>query len=251
MTHKLVGLEVTRVDLVDEGANSEAFIKIYKKKEGGKTMKLEEILKSLDEEQAKVIQAEIDRGKKAEEDLEKAKADLTASEQKVADLESEVNKSKKPEEEEEILKSVTPEVRAIIEKSRAQAKAAEESVKKMMEKESEKEAIAKAKEVSGVGTSEEDLASLYKSLSARDEKLAEKVFDVLKTAHSVIAESEVFKEAGSGGEGAIGEDAAWAKIEQKASEIAKSRTISKERAIDVVLEEYPEMYKEYIQAQIN
>jgi len=97
-------LIIDRVDLVDEGANSAAFIELFKRKENTETMDVKEILGKMKPEHAAVIQAEIDTltksandaqtaldaapsteaFEKANADLEKANADL---EKANADLE--------------------------------------------------------------------------------------------------------------------------------------------------------------------
>ena len=74
MPYMLEDLVIDRVDLVDEGANSAAFIELYKRKEQS-AMNFEEILSKMKPEHAEVIQAEIN---KAKEDLAKAQEDLAS-----------------------------------------------------------------------------------------------------------------------------------------------------------------------------
>ena len=73
MPYILEDLVIDRVDLVDEGANSAAFIELYKRKEQSK-MNFEEILSKMKPEHAKVIQETLDT---VTNDLTKAKEDLT------------------------------------------------------------------------------------------------------------------------------------------------------------------------------
>ena len=54
MPNIIVGLVVDRVDFVDEGANSAAFIKMYKRREKD-DMDLEEVLAKLKPEHAEVV----------------------------------------------------------------------------------------------------------------------------------------------------------------------------------------------------
>ena len=73
MPYILEDLVIDRVDLVDEGANSAAFIELYKRKEQSK-MNFDEILSKMKPEHAKVIQETLDT---VTNDLNKAKEDLT------------------------------------------------------------------------------------------------------------------------------------------------------------------------------
>ena len=73
MPYILEDLVIDRVDLVDEGANSAAFIELYKRKEQSK-MNFDEILSKMKPEHAKVIQETLDT---VTNDLTKAKEDLT------------------------------------------------------------------------------------------------------------------------------------------------------------------------------
>ena len=61
MPYLLDDLVIDRVDFVDEGANSAAFIELYKRKEQSATMDISEILSKMKPEHSEVIQAELDR----------------------------------------------------------------------------------------------------------------------------------------------------------------------------------------------
>lgn len=267
MATKLKNLVITKVALVDEGSCSAAHIKLYKRKEGGSIMKFEDIMKALTPEQQAVVNAEIEKAKcagkeESKAELDKAAEDLKAANEakalaekeketanaELAKMKQEANKS-----EEDILKNVDPAVRAILEKSRAQAAAAEAAVRKMKEEQDTAEAIAKAKELPNLGTGEEELSSVLKSLKATDEKLFNTVFGIMKSADAVIAKGAAFEEKGTSQEGNdnIQKAAdAWAKIETAAAEIAKSRNITKEAAVSVVIEEQPELYRSYLDAEM-
>lgn len=86
MPYELRDLVVDRVDLVDEGANSAAFIELYKRKENERPMGFEEILSKMKPEHAEVIQQAFAA---KDEELSKAKAALETAN---TDLEN-VNKS--------------------------------------------------------------------------------------------------------------------------------------------------------------
>lgn len=100
MPYILEGLDITRVDLVDEGANSAAFIELYKRKEQSK-MELEEILSKLKPEHAGVIKSVINKSQEelatviserdtATQELSKAKEDLSAANDDLAKANSEL-----------------------------------------------------------------------------------------------------------------------------------------------------------------
>lgn len=244
----LTNIEYNRVDLVKEGANSKAYIKLFKSR-GGQDMKLEEILKLLKPEHREVIEKAIkeEQGKaaKAEEARKAAEAELAKAKQN----------EKVEGSEEDILKSIKdPAVRQLLETQIAKTKAAEEELRKAREAQAQQEAIAKAREVPHIGVEESKLADLYKKLKFMDEKVADEVFGIFKSASAMIAEggilTEIGKTAANAEEGvATSEAEAWNKIEQKADEIMKSAKVSKAAAITKAIEENPELYEEYLKAQ--
>lgn len=87
MPYELIDLVVNRVDLVDEGANSAAFIELYKRKENKEPMDFEAILKSLKPEHASVVQGVIDT---RDADLKKAREDLQAANQSLTDVQGQL-----------------------------------------------------------------------------------------------------------------------------------------------------------------
>lgn len=142
MPNLILDLMVDRVDLVDEGANSQAFIKLYKRKETTGPMKIEEILQKMKPEHADAIRAEVAKAKaevpeEVETELNKAKADLAKATEDLAkkDLES-VETAKKKDEEpdfEEVLKSLDPSIQKYFNDLNAQKIAAEEVAKRAAE----------------------------------------------------------------------------------------------------------------------
>jgi hypothetical protein len=253
--NQLLEPEYTRVDLVKEGANSKAHIKLFKSKGGGNPMTFEEILKSLKPEHADVIQKALDAEKKKADDAEAAKK---VAEDDAKAAKDEVEKSKAPaagDSPEEILKSVKdPAVKALLETQIAKAKIAEEEVRKARETQLNSEAIAKAKEVPNVGAEEAVLADVYKKLKNVDSQLCEDVFGIFKAASAMVAEGGVLTEVGKSAgtqanEGNTSEAAAWDKIEKKAQEVAVAKGIKQAAAITEVIKAHPELYDAYIKAQ--
>ena len=240
----LIDLVVDRVDLVDEGANSAAFIKLYKRKEMETGMDFNEIIAKLKPEHAEVIQEEIAKAKAevpeeiatelsdTKEALEKSKAELEK-------FKEEVKKSKEPAQEEnfeEVLKSLDPAVQKVFKSLQSQKEAAEQIAKQLKEQKEEEEAIAKAKALKALPVEEDKLIQVVKGVS-------DDVYEILKSAAKVLEESDIFEEVGKSNAGSID---AWSRIEKKAEEIAKRDGITVEKAIGVVINENPELYKEYL-----
>lgn len=274
MPYILEDLVVDRVDLVDEGANSAAFIEIFKRKESN--MDFASIVSKLKPEHAAIINGKI---AELEEDLSKARTDLETSSSELAGVTSELAKAKeklaeaelakaktnqedtcecdgeadesgickecgKPKkgvgfDETETLKAMPENIRAEFLKMRAQKEAAEEQVRKNAEEKREAEAVAKAASLKALPVSQETLVSILKSCD-------QSVVDVLSTVAAAI-DGVVLNEVGKSGKQAKATSAsAWEQIEAAAEGIAQRDSITKQKAIGVVIKERPELYKEYL-----
>jgi hypothetical protein len=251
---QLLEPDYNRVDLVKEGANSQAKIKLFKSK-GEPSMTFEEILKSLKPEHASVIEDVIKAKDKDIEEKDKAAAKATADLKKVEEEKAANPFAKSKTEDmtqEEILKSVKdPAVKLFLEQQIAKTKVAEDEIRKARETALTAESIAKAKEVPGIGAEETALADVYKKLKTVDGELANEVFGIFKAASAMINSGGVFTEVGKSTEGAIAgdEDSAWGQIEAKATEIAKASNISQASAISKTISDHPELYDAYLKAQ--
>lgn len=266
-------LMVDRVDLVEEGANSAAFIEVYKRKES-KRMTVEEILEEMKAEHAAVIKAKITEADTAATDLVKANETVTALTQKLATTEKSLKEAqdKLPCEcegeadetgvckacnrkklqkagnaafdETETIKSLPEAARKYLETIKSQKDAAEESLRKSKEAAIEAEAVAKAATLKSLPVEQTTLVNILKSAS-------KEVVDALTAAATAI-DKTVLVEAGksAGGQAAATQDSnlAWSKIETEAEKVMKSATekISKAKAIAQVIETRPELYKEYL-----
>lgn len=283
MPYALLDLVVDRVDLVDEGANSAAFIELYKRKETTKPMDLNEILSKMKPEHASVIQEVIDA---KDADLAKARNDLDAANESLAGKEVELTSANdalakanaeietlkakddscecdgeadedgkckscgKPKkksaafDETETIKAMPEAARALFEKMRAQKEAAEEQIRKANEEKAEAEAIAKAASLKAIPVEQEKLVGILKSCTTE-------VAELLTTINTAIEQTvldEVGKTRGNGAAtgGTSTSDEAWSKLEKKAAEIATRDSVTKEKAMKIALEENPELYREYI-----
>lgn len=260
MAYELVDLVIDRVDLVDEGANSAAFIEFYKRKESSEPMDFNEILSKLKPEHAEVITKAFEE---SNADVAKAREELAAATQNLANKESELSevnealakanaeiealKAEAPvaksaeDTEEEILKGMPEEARALLQKYRAQKEAAEEQVRKNAAEKAEAEAIAKAANLKAIPVEQAKLVDIMKGISPE-------MYDILCAANTAIEEAvlgEVGKNRGNGA--AQSETDAWSKIQAKAVEIAKRDGITVEKAVSTAVSENPELYKQYLE----
>ena len=267
MATKLKSLKINRVDLVPEGANSAAFVTLYKGKEG-KPMEYEEILEKMKPEHAEVIQAKLEEVEKAKADaeaalaeaLEKAKdacakaaEDETSEEEESEDDKDEqVDKAETKtegttsfDEDETLLKSLPPELQGFVAKMRQQKEAAEEVAKAAIARERHTEAVAKASELKALPIATEELVAFI-------EKSNEETVDMLSAIAKAI-DSTVLVETGSNDAGTFSKSSsdAWAKLEEKANAIATERGVTKAKGMEFALAEYPELYREYLEGGAN
>lgn len=275
MSTLLIDNKINRVDLVDEGCCSVADILLIKGKEGANMsevvqqifaqMKPEvaaeikgyyegeiEKAKCGKEEDMKAKDDEIDELKKAcadkDEELTKNKENIEnitkakeAAEATATELQEKLNvqvaKSKGDEPDfEEVIKSAPEAMRPMLE---AMKKSNDELIAKAKQAEEEKvnaEAIAKAKELSVLPIEEKELVEILKS------KPSEKVITLLHNLAKAADESDLFKSFGSGStDGLTSKEI----VDTKAAEIAKSKSISIEKARLEVFKAEPELYAKY------
>lgn len=264
MPYILEDLVVDRVDLVDEGANSAAFIELFKRKEHCK-MDINEILSKMKPEHASVIQGALDTAAadlkksnderdealkerdEARKERDEASEQLTATDEELKQTKEELEATKANNnaaafDETETMKSMPPEVRSIFEKMKLQKETAEEELRKSKEAEKTAEAISKAKELKAIPYEQEKLAAIIKNADPA-------VLDLLTVVNAAI-EGTVLDEVGKSATGTSSADA-WVKIEFKADEIVKRDGITKAKAISVAIKENPDLYKEYLKGGAN
>lgn len=290
MPYLLEDLVVDRVDLVDEGANSAAFIELYKRKEQVATMDINEILSKMKPEHSAVIQAELDKlsgditkakadlatvtseRDTATQDLVKAKNDLTVANDELGKTRSELETLKAKGSGECTCDGEADEngTCKVCGKPKPKKKAdfdEEETLKSLPEaaramfakmraqKEAAEEEVRKAKEAEKTAEAVAKAAEL-KALPIESEKLV----GVLKncgadmidvlTTINAAIEGTVLSEVGKSFFSSGGTDA-WSKIEAKADEIAKRDNVTKQKAVSIAIKENPGLYKEYLQGGAN
>jgi hypothetical protein len=254
----LVEIDYDRVDLVKEGANSQAHIKLFKTR-GESAMELTELLAKMKPEHAaeinKVIKLkdeEIEKAKKAAKDAAAAATAKTNTDD--GDPEDKLDGGA-DDATEKLMKSIKdPAIKAFLQTQITKAKVAEEVVKTLKDKEYTAEAITKAKEVPNLGAEEQILVSVYKKLKDVDSELCDNVFGIFKAASALVAAGGVLTEVGKGtgnAEGLADENTAWAAIEKAAEPIAIAKGIKKEAAISEVIQSQPALYDAYVKAQLG
>lgn len=276
MAFILKDLVIDRVDLVDEGANSAAFVELYKRKEQSVVMELKEIVSKMKPEHADVINKEIAKlndsiekltdgkekleedkekleedKKKATDELEKSNNALTLETEELAKAKASietlqaVSKSKTDADmEAELIKSMPEEARLYLEKVKTQKEAAEAELKKAKEVEIEATAVAKATELKALPIEKSKLVQILKGCD-------EPTIDMLTTISAAI-NSTVLKGIGSDKEGVgVGADAAWEKIEEKAANVMIAESVTKAKAIATVIKTSPNLYEEYLKGGAN
>ncbi len=189
------------VSVVDSGDNPEAEVVMFKEKGGVKMKKLEEILKGMEEEDAKVVKVEIDKIEVLEKDKEKL-------EKEKGELEEEVKKSKKTKEpdvpsDEDLIKSADPKVQAILEKHKEDAKVAKEEADKLKKEKDEEvkkarkvELKKEAEEYPNLGSPVEDIVEIFSVIDG-DEKTTELVKGIFGAVNKALEGSGLLKSVGN------------------------------------------------------
>lgn len=226
-------------------------------------MELKDIIAKMEPEHAEVVQAELDKlseevnktkeslvevTTERDEALAKAKETLDAVNEDLEVTKSELDALKAKStafDEEETLKSMPEEARTLFAKLKSQKEAAEEAVRKAKEAETQAEAVAKAAGLKALPIEHSKLVDILKGASTE-------LLEVLTTVNDAMANtvlSEVGKDRQGASESTSNE--AWDKIEAKATEIIKTKGISKAKAITQAVDENPDLYKEYLKGGAN
>lgn len=264
---ELKNLKINRVDLVPEGANSAAFVTLFKGKEL-KPVDFEELMHKMKPEYATVINEHVSALSKAKDesdaalstanatiaslqaDLEKAKQDKEAAEAAADEAKKAAEGTTPFDEDEQLAKSIAgldPQVREYFERVTKQKDAAEEIAKAALAKEKHAEAEAKAEELKALPVEKAKLVDFIEK--SNDTAGIEMLSAIAKGIEATVL-TEVGKSNATNTFTASAEDA-WGKIEASAKDIAKSRNISKEAAVAAVISEQPELYREYLKGGAN
>lgn len=214
----LVDLELDRVDLVKEGANTKADIKLLKRKEP-QTMNFEEIMKTLKPEHAEVITKALEDARKEKEaELTTAQADLTKAKEELKTATDELAKAKetiekaKPAKEDDLdvlMKSVNPALAKHIQTLQT-------SVETMVAEKAEQLAKARFETVKAIPVEEAKMKEVIKSASPA-------MLEVLQAAATAI-EKNLLNAKGleTHNETGVDADNAYATLEKSAKKLQES-----------------------------
>lgn len=198
---------------------------------GEKTMDVE-LKKAQDE-----LKAEQEKTAALEKQVETVTKENEALKASVAGKDEEIAKLKKPEGEDDIYKGL-PE--GVVKKMKEDSA----TIAKMQDNELTREYVGKAASVSLVGPTD-TVGDLLKSIAKTDPALADKVYEIFKTANERIKEGDLLKESGKDDKGATG-TTAHEKILAKAEELRKSRPeLTIEKAYTEIFDTDAELRKQY------
>lgn len=232
----LVDLDLSRVALCNEGANSRAHILLTKRKENKSMPKnFEELISALQPEEAEVVKSHITAIEKAKDDaIVELKGQVTKLEGTVGELEKSA-KASKGASEEEILKSASPEIASYV-------KSLKQTVDTLVTAQNEELAKQRFETVKAIPAEEAELKEVLKSASPA-------VFEVLKKASKAIEESVLASKGRSSANDdfTVGADAAYNKLEKSAKEImSKSAGMTFEAAFTEACSVDSKTYAEYV-----
>lgn len=238
MQTKLINLDLTAIALCNTGANSRADIKLTKRKENTPMPKFEtfdDIAKALEPEVAGIITQHINDAVAAA--VSKAVAEKDGI---IADLNEKLEKAKSEapaaptDGTEDVLKGVSPEVRALFEKQQS-------TINGLLEREQEAIAASRFNAVKSIPYDEAALKDVVKSASPA-------AFQVLVAAAQAIEKSVTVEPTGTDADGEIQKstsEALYAKLEKSARDIAATKGCTFEQAFLAACEQDPETYQAY------
>lgn len=267
MATKLKNLKITSVDLVEQGANPDAHIKLYKSKNGQgqtnaeKNSLLDRLMQRLasmvgDYLKEKDLQDRENHGTKTESE------NLSASENKAGENEKASEKSLLNEEEKSQAEMVsldysrlTPKekqfLRGLAEKygrnktenaQIAKAKAELLQVEKQIQR---AETMAIAKEYAILGKTADTLCDTLLELKMKSSRGYEAFLDTLEEEKLLIEKGGVFAEMGKRGEKGASADG-WGKIMQAADRLQKENpALTRAGAIQKACSDYPQLVADY------
>jgi len=241
------------VSVVDKGDNKGAKILLTKSKEkgqkkldkkgGGKMRTLEEIMKSMEEEDSKVIKEEIEKITKDKDELGTKFKDLEKAKDEVDSKVIELEKVKPVEEtDEELIKSADPKIQEMLKKAKEDA---EEVIRLKKEKNEE---MVKARKVElskeaelypNLGSPVEDIVEVFSKLDG-DEKTTELVKGIFGAVNKALEGTDLLKTIGSDKDPIV--KSAEEELNEKAKAMVEKDGITIELAKTKIMKTNPDKY---------
>ena len=149
------------------------------------------------------------------------------------------------DEDETLLKGLSPEVKKMFDSMQTRLAAAEEFAKSAAAREKHAEAVSKAADLKSLPVSEDDLVSFIEKSNSDTVAMLEAIAKGI--------DSTVLSEVGTSDAGTFSKSAntAWQKLEEKADAIAKENNVTKAKGMSMAMDQYPELYKEYLEGGAN
>lgn len=144
--------------------------------------------------------------------------------------------------DEDLLKSLPESIRKRLEDAERRAEEAESIAKAEREARVRREFLEKARGYRALPVKAEEFARVLKGLFEKAPEEAKEIESLLQAADEALQKSALFREMGRSGGGA---PSAWGQIESLARERLGKGGLTKEQAIAQVLQERPELYRQY------
>ena len=251
---QLFNIRLDELSLVDDPGNQEAKVTLFKRADGAQseeatmaditavtelTKKLEAALAKMEDQTNSTadLQKKLDALQKENDDLTKAAKE---------------SQGKKPndkmgDEDDDMMKGLAPEARALVEKALSKAEESEKKLAKMEDDRLEQAFISKAAKLDHLPADAETLGPILKRMSMK--QIGDEDFDqihkLLSGVNEVLKSSEIFKSIGHGG--AMIKSGAEAELDTKAAELMKSdSSLTREQAATKAMEQHPELYAKYL-----
>lgn len=238
---QLVNLDLTRIALCNEGANTRANILLTKRKENTQMPNVttfEEFEKAAEPEVLNIVKAHYDELLKAKDtELAKSADELKAAQDKIDELsKSKPTEGEQPDEQpEDIFKGLNPEVRALIEKQT-------QTINDLVARDQENIAKQRFELVKSIPCDEATLKRVLKTASPD-------VMTILQAAATAINENVIKDATGSDAAGVMkktdGGQAAYDKLDTIAKSMAEEQNITYEAAFTEACMQNPDVYAEY------
>lgn len=247
MATMLKGLEITSTDLVDQGANPDAHIRLFKSVDGenGATSEKKEV-EDLEKE-VEDLEKEVDDLESEAQD-EKEETDMGKKVKKEPDVEKSRYKSQEVEQfqaTQGILKREMEGLQSQNKEYVAKVHTLEQEVETLKKSLTMKELENVAKQYEVIGKRAEDLAPVLYQMKESGQEIYETYVKSLDEQVDLVGKRDLFGEIGSGATGTVKKSSTM--LGDLAQEICKRDSVSMAQAMVTAFEENPTLAMEYEQ----